>query len=158
MCVCTSVYLTQLLPFNRHCTKKATKLNFEDYSLCFLFPDYHCTGIWEVLQAIFFCIFHVTSEQNVSPGPEMVYWQWLTANPDQPFKVFCQTGFCGVHIQAAGLLTMGQNVTYLCLVDYRNKNLKWIISGSLHFHHVAPARHIKHQSMWKIVIGCSCGI
>lgn len=51
----------------------------------------------------FYFSYHVTSEQNISPEPEMVYWQWLTANPDQPYKVFYQTGFC-IHIQAAGCL------------------------------------------------------
>lgn len=84
--------------------------------------------------------YHVTSEQNISPEPEMVYWQWLTANPDRPYKVFCQTGFCSIHIQAAAVFTMGRNVTYLCLVERRNKNLKWITCGSLHFQHVGYSR------------------
>lgn len=37
---------------------------------------------------------HVTNEQNIPPEPEMVHWQRLTANPDQLYKVLCQTGFC----------------------------------------------------------------
>lgn len=94
-----------------------SKFNLEKWTSYLLFPYCPAAGIWELLKrtSLYFS-YLVTSEENIPPEPEMVYWQWLTANPDRPYKVFSQTGSCSVHIQAAVVFTMGQNETYLCLV------------------------------------------
>lgn len=119
-------------PHSCHKTKSGRVI---PYAFSFLIAIAQVFERFYKLTSLYFS-YHVTSEQNISPEPEMVYWQGLTANPDQRYKVFCQTGFCSVHIQTAGLFTVGQNVTYLCVVYYRDENLKRIIFGSLHFQRV----------------------
>lgn len=110
MCVCTSLYLIPPLPFNRHCTTAATQLNLEQlcvFSLSLLSGHRYLRCFTSSL----LCIFHIMSSVSKT-FPQKWKWytgmQWLTANPDRPYRVFYQTGLCSVHVHAAGVFTMSK--------------------------------------------------
>ena len=115
MCVCTSLYLIPPLPISIAAAAETHLAGVIPYvsSLLNVMPQ-----VFEKfynLTSLYFS-YHLTSEQYISPEPETAYWQCLTANPDRPHKVFCQIGFCNVHIQAPAVFTMGNNGIYRCLV------------------------------------------
>lgn len=126
---------------SRRCNTKATNLNLKHLFFS-TFSSFHLIVIPLVSEkfnhptSLYFS-YHVTSEQNISPEPEMVYWQRLTANPDQRYKVFCQTGSCSVHIYRLLDCLQWDKMSHIFVEPFfstfcnRNKNLKWIISESL---------------------------
>lgn len=90
--------------------------------------------------------YHVTSEQNTSPEPEMVYWQRLTANPDRPHKVLCQTGFCSVHRLQQCL--QWDKMSHICVWFRRETKMgnEWLLEICTFDMLIAAADHIRHKS------------